>query len=387
MLSTRENPLAVHMVRDLAVGGLGKHTQDELQSILAGHTINAGIGAGAETFELSARTTPRDLALQLQVYAAMIADPGYRREGEIKYRLNINHFFAQRDATPSSALANSIGGILSDDDPRFTLQPLQDYRDLTFAKLKRDLADRLANGAIEIGIVGDFDDAAAIAAVARTFGALPRREPEFGAYPDQRTRPFTADRSPRVVRHAGPADQALLRMTWPTRDDGDPVETIGMELLRRVVLIKLTESLRGSLGKAYTPEAASLPSRVWRGFGTFGIAVAIDVSDVDASRAAIAEALNQVRTEPVGDDLLRRARQPLLQASENALKTNTGWMNLVDRARTEPDRIERQRRTKAWLKALKAEDVQALGRRYLDPARPVEVLVLPRGVAAPAPPE
>ena len=29
-------------------------------------------------------------------------------------------------------------------------------------------------------------------------------------------RAFTADRQPRVLRHSGPADQALLRVTWPT---------------------------------------------------------------------------------------------------------------------------------------------------------------------------
>ncbi|MFA7602458.1 MAG: insulinase family protein [Novosphingobium sp.] len=384
MLATRDNPLAVNMVRVLPVGGLGRHTRDELQSILAGHTINVGISSRPETFVSSARTTPRDLELQLQVYAAMITDPGYRREGEIQYRLNINHFFAQRNATPSSALANAIGGILSDDDPRFTLQPQQDYRDLTFEKLRRDLADRFAHGAIEIAIVGDVRESEAIAAVARTFGALPAREPAFGAYEAQRARPFTSDRSPRVLRHTGPADQALLRLTWPTRDDGDPVETLGLRLLQRVVLIKLTESLRGSLGKTYTPEAASSPSRFWRGFGTFGIAVAVDVREVRATRAAIAQALTQLREAPVSDDLFRRAREPLIESHTNALKTNLGWLGLVDRAQSEPDEIDRHRRAVSRLRALGPQDVEALARRYLDPATPVDVLVLPQGVEPPS---
>jgi zinc protease len=383
MLTTRDNPLAVMMVRDLPVGGLGKHTRDELQSILAGHTINFGIGTEAETFVLSARTTPRDLELQLQLYAAMIADSGYRREGEIQFRLNINHFFAQRNSTPSSALQNAIGGILSDNDPRFTLQPQQDYRDLTMPKLKRDLADRFAHGAIEIGVVGDFDEKQAIAAVAKTFGALPAREPAFGAYAEQRSRPFTADRSPHVVRHIGAADQALLRLTWATRDDSDPVETLTLELLERVVLIQLTETLRSRLGKTYTPSAASQPSRYWRGFGTFGIAVAVDVGEVRASRAAIAETLTQLRTMPISEDVFRRAREPLIESFENALKSNRGWLNLVDRAQSEADRIDRQMQAVGRLRALRPADVQAMARRYLDPAAAVDVLVLPEGVELP----
>jgi zinc protease len=382
-LNTRDNPLAVNMTRVIPVGGLGKHTFDELQTILAGHTINTGIGTLPDAFVLSARTTPRDLELQLQVYAAMITDPAYRREGEVEFRLNINHFFNSLNATPSSALANSIGGILSDDDPRFTLQPRQDYRNLTFEKLKHDVSERFAHGAIEIAFVGDFDEKEAIAAVAKTFGALPPRETAFGGYEDQRSRTFTADRSLHAVRHDGPADQALVRLTWPTRDDGDPVESMGLEMLERVVLIELTETLRGKLGKAYTPEASSTPSRYWRGFGSFGVAVAVDVREVRATRAAIADTLTQLRAAPVSDDIFRRARQPLMESYENALKTNSGWLGLVDRAQSEADRIDRLVRAPRRLRAILPEDIQALSRRYLDPGAAVEVDVLPQGVDLP----
>ncbi|MFD2136026.1 hypothetical protein ACFSLT_14185 [Novosphingobium resinovorum] len=124
-------------------------------------------------------TTPRDLEIQLQLLAALVTDPGYRPEGEVRYRQAINNYFAQLDATPASALAARIGGILSNDDPRFSLGNVEDYRHLSYAKLKTDVSDRLARGAIEIGLVGDIDEDAAIALVARTFGALPARETAF----------------------------------------------------------------------------------------------------------------------------------------------------------------------------------------------------------------
>jgi zinc protease len=179
MLATRSNPLAVEMASMLTAGGLGKHSQDELQSLMAGRTVNANLASTPETFVATAQTSPQDLELQLQLMAAFVTDPGYRPEGEQRYRLSINNFFAQRRATPSAALSTSIGGILSDNDPRFTLQPQEDYQALTFAKLKADIGDRLARGAMEIGVVGDIDEAATIAAVARTFGALPTREAEM----------------------------------------------------------------------------------------------------------------------------------------------------------------------------------------------------------------
>jgi zinc protease len=383
MLNTRENPLATQMVSTLPVGGLGKHSQDELQTILAGHTVSTGISSTPETFVSMAQTTPRDLQLQLEVMAAFVTDPGYRPEGEVQYRLNINNFFAQRRATPSAALGNAIGGILSDEDPRFSLQPVEAYRKLTFGKLRQDLSDRLAHGAIEIGVVGDVDEEQAIALVARTFGALPAREADFRPYPAQRRRPFTEDHKPRVIRHTGPSDQALLRLTWPTTDDSDPVEALRLELLERVMRIELTETLREKLGKAYSPSAAASSSRFWKGYGVFGIAASVDVHEVPATREAIAETVNELRAVPVSDDLIQRARAPMIEAIGNSLKSNGGWLSLVDRAQTEADEIDRYLKSKDQLLALTAADVQAVAQRYLAPNQEVEVLVLPEGVVEP----
>jgi zinc protease len=383
MLNTRDNPLATQMVSNLPVGGLGKHTQDELQSILAGRTVSAGMSSTGDAFVSVAQTTPRDLELQMQLFAAFLTDPAYRPEGEIQYRLNINNFFAQQRATPSSALQNELGGILSDKDPRFTLQPVDAYRKLTFAKLKTDLSDRLAHGALEVAIVGDIDDARAIALVAKTLGALPAREPVFQAYDSQRARTFTADRSRRIVRHTGPKDQALLRLTWPTCDDSDPVEDAALELIERVVRIELTETLREKLGKAYSPSASSSTSHNWRGYGTFAIAASVDAHEVPATRDAIVQTIVELRDVPITDDLLQRARQPLIESYDNALKTNGSWLSLVSRAQGEPERIERHLHEKERLLALTPFDLQKVVQRYLEPRDAVEILVLPEGVAVP----
>jgi len=314
----------------------------------------------------------------------MLSDPGYRKAGETRYRLNINNYFNRRRATPNAALASEIGGILSNDDPRFSLGKVEDYRKLTFEKLKHDLSDRFEHGAIELGVVGDIDEDEVIAQVSRTLGALPPREPDFRPYPEQRIRLFTAKRERRIVRHTGPRDQALLQFVWPTRDDGDPVESLMLRLLERVVRLEMIDVLRERLGKAYSPSASSSPSRYWLGYGTFGIAASVDVRDVAATRAAIMEAVAGLRAAPVTDDLLQRAREPMIEAWDNALKSNVSWLSLVDRAQTEPERIDRYVNEKARLQTLTAGDVQAMAQRYLDPGEAVEILVLPEGVEAPA---
>ncbi|WP_338240703.1 M16 family metallopeptidase [Aurantiacibacter hainanensis] len=378
LLDTPENPLATAMFTSLPIGGLGEHTLDELQTVLAGRRVGISINSTDDTFRFSDTTTPRDLELQLQVYTATIADSAYRPTGEPQYYRNVENWFARQYATPSAAFSSDIGGIISDGDPRFTLQPKDEYLSLTFARLRDDISERLANGAIEVALVGDIDESAAIDMVASTLGTLSPRENSFGEYPDARERTFTQDRSVRTIYHDGQADQAMLVMAWPTRDDSDPVESLQLAMLERVMRLELTDTLREELGQTYSPSSDASQSRVYTDYGTFDISAQVDTGEVEAAREAMLQTLDRVRSAPLEEDVLLRARQPLLEAYDNALDTNTGWMSLADRAQTEPERIDRFLAGAERIRAITPADVRAVAQRYLDPAQRLEVVVLPR---------
>ncbi|BEV01372.1 insulinase family protein [Novosphingobium olei] len=339
LLETRQDPTAVELTSVLANGGLGKHSQDDLQTLLAGRSVFNGIAASGDSFVAGGTTTRRDLALEL-------------------------------------------GAILGDNDPRFTVQPQEAYQALTFAGLKQRIGDRLAKGAIEIALVGDFDEAQAIDLVARTFGALPPREADFLPHAEARERSFTAKRDLAVIRHKGAANQAVVRLVWPTTDDSDPGETLRLSLLQEVAGIEVIDTVRERLGKAYSPGASSAMSRVYKGWGTFTLTASVDVAEVAATRAAFAETVQGLLSAPIDADILQRARAPMLERIDNALKSNGGWMALAERAQSQPDRLERFAKARGRLSAITAVELQATARKWLA-ARPVTVLVLPEGVAAP----
>jgi zinc protease len=129
--------------------------------------------------------------LQLQLMAAYATDPGYRPEAEELFHQGMANLCAARR---HAGIGARRGARRHPVGQRPALYPA------TAASLPgADLCPaqaaaqrRLAHGALEIALVGDVDEAAAIADVARTFGALPARDPAFGAWTEQRQRRFAA---------------------------------------------------------------------------------------------------------------------------------------------------------------------------------------------------
>ena len=379
MLSTRDNPAAVALASLLTNGGLGRHSLDELQSILAGQSVSARFSAGDDAFVGSGSTTRANLDLQLQLLAAFITDPGYRSEGLGPWKRSLEDFYARIGKTPGSAYGEVRFPRLTDNDPRFVRPPIEFYQGLDYTHLQGNIADRLANGAIEIAIVGDFNEQLAIDYVAQTFGALPAREESFRSYDDERRiLSVTADRSDTVVRHDGEPDQAMVRYVWPTNDNDDWVETSQFELLTRIVQLMLTDSLREELGQTYSPMTNSSMSDRFESFGTFEIGASVDVAQVDAVKAAMDQTLERLLAEAPDEDLIDRARQPIFEALDNRLKTNGSWMGIVERAQSKPGDLERFRTTRDRYEAMTGEDLLMLARKYLQPDKAIAFTVLPR---------
>ncbi len=377
LMATSDDPLAVYLTGFLGSGGLGEHSFDELSTILAGRNVGFGMSATPDSFTMSGNTTPADLELQMQAFAALVTDPGYRPEGVERFRKGIDNFFETLTATPGRALSTVQDGELSDGDPRFTLQSKEMFNALDFDKLEAVIGNRLARGAIEIAIVGDVEEEAAIAAVASTFGALTEREDIFRRREEARQRSFTQDRSVRRIEHDGEADQALLRMIWPAPDDSNYEEVVRLQMLGRILRLELTDRIREELGQAYSPAAGVNLSRYYKDYGSILINVALEDTQIEAARAAIDVMLGDLMSDGITDDLIERARKPLLERHENALKDLRGYTSLAARAQSDPERIDRFFTYPDMLGAVTAEDLKEAAKLYLDPEDAVTFIVVP----------
>ncbi|MBL8649658.1 MAG: insulinase family protein [Sphingopyxis sp.] len=365
LLATKEDPTRVALAGSISLGGLEAHSRDELSTIFAGRTVSSSVGSATDSFGGTARTSPEDFRLQAQLMAAFLTHPGYRPDGLALIRRFLPQQYAANDATPAAVLGRDAGGILANNDPRATTPPLDTMMTLDWASLKPAVADSFAQGAIEIGVVGDIDEAAAIQAIAATFGALPERRPAFDPRPDARIRDYAKDRSERTLIHKGPAEQAEVRVYWPARDDSDLGEAMRLQLLSRVMQLMLTEELREKLGESYSPGAGASLSDDFPGYGHLFAASNIDFKDIATTRAAILGIARELRDTPVDADLLDRARKPMLEAMTKARRENAYWVPYVAAATSKEARLDRSRKSIAEVEVATPAELQALAKRYL----------------------
>ena len=358
--------LASLMSSTYVSGGLEAHDIEDLRSILAGTTVSPAFGVADRFFGAAGAVAPADLERQLQIMAAYTTHPGYSENALRLFRRPLPEIYARLKATPASALAVAMSKIMTDDDPRFALAPLETIQAADFAMLKTALGDALRQNRLEIALVGDLDEDAAIAAVARSFGALPARADDGKDYSAQLQLGWSAQRGNFDIPHNGEANQLAWRRIWTTTGDLDQKTTQSMDLLARVVTLRLTDELREKLGATYGVSANSDMSNLYLQRGTFSIATAGDPKDIATIETTVDQVISALVKSPVDPDLFERARKPVLEGYADWKKQNNTWLGVAAETQTNPDRLNRFRKSESNFASITAQDLWQLAKRYLD---------------------
>ncbi|WP_309662056.1 insulinase family protein [Sphingomonas sp.] len=365
------------------VGAVSKHSLEELKELTAGKVVTLGAAVSDDAFIATGATTPADLGLQMKLSTAYLVDPGYRPEAASQWANLVPVIEKSLSEQPQNVAQTRLPVLLANGDERFGLPVEAVLSKRNFAEARAALAPVIAAAPIEVTIVGDVDEAAAIAAVAASFGALPPRQPA-SAYTAARKVTFRSDRTPISLTHAGPADQALVQAVWPTSDDRNYRTVVGLDLLKDVLDLMLTASVREKLGDSYGVSLGSTMSSVYPNFGYLSASAVVAPGKADEVQQAFADAAAQLRDKPVTDDLLARARNPELQALDRAMRDNGFWLAALDEAQSKPDRLNRIRQRRALLTAITPADLRQLAVLYLQPGKLQQARIVSSKLAAPS---
>lgn len=370
--------LGVYTSNTFTLGGLGEHSADELRRVLAGRNAGVSFSVGENAFTFGGGTTPEDLELQLQLIAAHLIDPGFRPEADRQMRKAITQYYKQLAHVTEGPLQTEVPRLLANGDPRFGLpaEAILNERDLT--QSREWVAPLLASGAIEIGIVGDLDVEATIEAVARTFGALPPRQAKR-AYPERRQVSFPEKPFEKEYEVETEIPKAQVVLYWPTDDGMDVQVDRRLRVLANILGDRLRLTIREELGDSYSPNAGSITSSTYEGYGWIQASVTVDPDDAKRVAKVVRDLAHDLSRKGTHRDELERAVRPILTGLRESERTNGYWLGAVlAQAQEQPQRLDWARSRYADNEAITVAEIDELAERYLDRKSAFQVISRPQ---------
>ena len=359
--------------------GIGELGQEELDVLATGRKFGFDFQTGDGAFSFYAQTREQDLEEQLYLFAAKLAMPGWDPNPVIRAKAAGKLAYESYGANPNGVLQRDLEYLLRDQDPRFQTPTPAMFDAATPAGFREVWEPLLEQGPVEVLVFGEFDKAATIEALRKTFGALDQRET---APAEVLERPIDfPDAGETVIRrHRGDANQAAAVIAWPSGAGVDGLrESRRLEVLVSLFNNRLMEAMREHAGASYSPVVRSdWPSDVDSG-GRIAALAQLRPEDVPVFFAEAERIAQELASTPVGEDEYNRVVEPLRQYVSRASTGNLFWLYQLEGATVDPRSIADLRFLLADYTQTDPAVLQALAQKYFGSRAGWRLAVLPEG--------
>jgi zinc protease len=365
---------AVNLVPE---GGLGKIDYEQIGSAFASTNWKFSLKVEPTAFELSSSPMWDQVQGELQLLAAYMTDPAFRPDLDNKMptALDFVYRYLRTDpmAVADDALEQKLFAGLG------TLPPKEVAIGWHAADFARLLKPALTQSPVEITIVGDTLEKDAVAAVAKTFGALPARS-ELPSAAAGAVRRFPANLPDDVIAfHQGPQEKAAAIVMWPlyTAAPERRKEEHALSVLSGIFRERLFHEARVRMGKVYEADVANpMPDHGDQGF----IAAQIQATpgDLDPLVGVARRIAADLAAGNIRQDELDRARQLLVAERTPMQKENAAWAGVLSHESEDPHALDDLLLYPAQMAALTLDDVRKAAATWLK-REPVVARSLPQG--------
>jgi len=367
----------------LVSSGFGDLGQNELDRLAAGRKLTFGFRMEEGTFVFEGLTRAEDVADQLYLFAAKLGMPRWDAAPFERARAAMQLTYGSYNGNPGGVLSRDLDWLLHDRDPRYATPSPEALQGATLDGFREAWSRVLAQGPVEVDVFGDFDREAAVAALSRTFGALPARDgaptpalPVHADFPQATPQPV-------VLTHQGEADQAAAVIAWPTGGGSDALpQSRKLDVLAQIFSNRLLDALRERLGSSYSPSVGSDWPLDMMGGGNVLALAQLPPADVPAFFEEAEAIAQDLATNGPNADELARVTEPMRQLLNRMQTGHTFWLNQLSGAGFDPNRVDYLRSLWVDYTEPSAEELQALAQQYLSGASGWRLAIMPQQLAA-----
>lgn len=359
-------------------GGLGKHSIDELQQILAGRNVGCSLGIGEDAFTLGGSTTPADFQLQCRLMCASLTDPGWRDEALWQFQKAVPMIYQQLKHTAAGP-QGEMNAWLHGGDARYSIAPMNQLAGYRIADARKWLEPELSKGSMELSIVGDFEIDAILPDLLATFGALPARAKAPAPHDKARQVDFPNAPAIKEFTYDSKIPQGIAITIWKTGGLRDNVKEFRrLNILGEILGDRLREEIREKLGASYSPYASPDGSDALDNFGYMASRSVGKPEDIQKLIDTMRDLADKLATAGADEDELDRALKPTLGMLKKSLRDNGYWLNTVmAKCQEEPDRLELARTRDQDYQSITLAEINALAKKYLAAENAMAVTIRP----------
>ncbi|HWK42814.1 MAG TPA: insulinase family protein [Croceibacterium sp.] len=364
----------------LVSSGFGSVDQNQIEMLAAGRKLSFNFRINEGSFVFEGLTRAEDVADQLYLFAAKLGSPRWDAQPFERARASALLSYDSLSGNPEGVINRDLDWLLNGRDSRFATPNPDGLKAATPEGFQEVWSRLLAEGPVEVDVFGDFDRETVVAALSRTFGAIPARQQ---AEPVQPFAPFpAANATPLVLTHRGEADQAAAVIAWPTGGGSDALpQSRKLEVLAQLFSNRLLDGLRERLGAAYSPYVGSTWPLDTQGGGNLLAFAQLAPEQVPAFFDEAEQIAHDLAANGPTADELSRVTEPMRQLLARMQTGHTFWLNQLEGATTDRNRL-------TWLPSLlndytrvTPEEMRALAARYLGSREGYRVAVMPQAAA------
>ena len=358
------------------VGGLGKHSVNELRELLSDKNVSLNFNADLNSYGGTFSTSTDTLTTQLQLITAYMTDPGYSDSVLPLFRKNVEQGAKQRKNTIGAVKSYEVVNAIYGNDYRIGSAPTEAILQRDFTELKPILDQALQQGPLMVTVVGDVDVTEIVAEVAATLGSLPIQvaAPQHRWLTDialQTGTEFT-------LYHAGNPENASVTRYFKTTDNQDLTKALQLKILGAVVQLKVQDVIREQLGAAYSPSARAFGSNSIKGDGMLLLDTLTTPDQITLVQSTYDALIAGLKTPGnITDDEVKRAIEPMLANWKTAKEQNSFWLSRLKVMHTRSDSFARFEAQPGIYAQITPEVLTLLAREYLTEKNKIEVVVLP----------
>lgn len=359
----------------VAVGGVGRFSDTELQKALAGKSVSVTPTIGAYQEGMAGGGSPKDASTIFQLIYLYFTAPRSDSSAFLSYQSRVKALVANRSASPATAFSDTLEVILSRHHPR--AEPLTSA---TFDAMNLDESlefyrDRFSDASdFTFVFVGNIDTTAIRPLVERYIASLP------STHRKENWRDIGMDYPKGVIQrdvHKGSDEKSQTEIVFSGPFEYTRHDVYLLSALVDVMQIRLRDRLREQLGGTYSVSVGASPTPYPRqryavsvGFGSAPDRVN------ELTRAAFAEIDSLRKYGPTSADV-EKVKEIELRERESAMRQNASWLSLLSSYLQNGWSPRGILDYEDDVKKLEASDIRDAARKYLDEKNYVSVSLYP----------